>query len=219
MNFEEQLFENQNLIKSIASKFSSFHDFYDLVQVGTIGFLKAYQKFDPQNGTKLTTYAYKYILGEIRQYVYKDKGIKISREVIRLNNQIEKAKGVLTQQLHREPTTLELSLFLEIEEDTIIDVMTTAFHLASLDESIHDEEKEMNRYDNIDTVQNYDLDELIALKDEIASLKEPERSLMIKRYYEDQSQQETAEFLGISQVQVSRIEAKTLKLLKERVLS
>ncbi len=219
MSFEEQLLENQNLIKSIASKFSSFHDFDDLVQVGTIGFLKAYKKFDASNGVKLTTYAYKYILGEIKQYIYKDKGIKISREVIRLNSQIERAKATLTQQLQREPSTLELSLFLEMDEDTVIDVMTTAFHIASLDEVVIDDEKEMNRYDNIAIPQTYDLDELLTLKQEVESLKEPERSLIINRYYKDQSQQETAESLGMSQVQVSRIEAKTLKLLKERVLS
>jgi len=218
MSLEEQILENQNLIKKIASKFAIFHDFDDLVQAGTIGFMKAYQNYDESLGTKLTTYAYQYILGEIKQYVYKDKGIKISREVINLNRKIEHAKDSLTQHLKREPSTLELSLFLEMDEQTIIDVMTTAFQLTSLDEVISDDENSKTRYDSIITEEK-DLDNLIMLKDAVETLEEPARSLIINRYYEDKSQQETASILGMSQVQVSRVEAKTLKLLKTKMVA
>ena len=107
--------ENKKLICSIINKYTKYYEFDDLYQVSVIGIIKAYQNYNENYNVKFTTYAYKYILSEIINYVNNSKLIKVSREYNKLYKKILETRTILTQNLMKEPTNQELSLFLEID--------------------------------------------------------------------------------------------------------
>ncbi len=214
---EEQ--EYAKMIYSIARKYSFGNDFEDLCQVGQIGLLKALENYDPKYGSKFSSYAYTYIQGEVLKYVRENKVIKISKDLIALNKSITNAKEVLTQKMMRIPTNEELALFLEIPEDKIVEASVASEYVKSLDYELNDEGKELTLYDSISYEEKGYNDNILDLKEELSLLPEEERKLIIARYYEDKSQQETSEMLGISQVQVSRNESKILTKLKTKLAS
>lgn len=214
----EEIDKYSNLIYSITHYFEGYKSKEDLYQAGIIGLIEAYNKFDESYNVKFSTYAYKYILGEMKKLVREDKGIKISRNITKLNYQIEKAKIVLYQKLFREPTTSELSSFLEVEEEEIIEALKTINILGSIDEPINNDEKEITLHDMISD-NSMDLNTLIALKEELNNLTPFERNIINKRYMEDLSQSEVANILGLTQVKVSREEAKIKKKMKENLVA
>ena len=108
---EEIILENKNLIYSITRYFEKYANKEDLFQAGCIGMIMAYNHYDESMNVKFTTYAYPYILGEMKKLVREDKSIKISRNIQMLNLKIEKARVILTQKLMREPSINELSDF------------------------------------------------------------------------------------------------------------
>ena len=211
--------EYAKMIYSIAHKYSFGNDFEDLCQVGQIGLLKALENYDPEYGSKFSSYAYTYIQGEVLKYVRENKVIKISKDLIALNKSITNAKEVLTQKMMRVPTNEELALFLEMPEEKIIEASMASEYVKSLDYELNDEGKELTLYDSISYEEKGYNDNILDLKEELALLPEEERKLIIARYYEDKSQQETSEMLGISQVQVSRNESKILTKLKTKLAS
>lgn len=217
MELTNLILENQNMIYKITHYFENYGSKEDLFQVGCIGLIKAYKKYDESYGAKFTTYAYPYILGEIRKYVREDKGIKISRDISKLNLKIEKATILLTQKLMREPSVKEISEYLEIPEYYIVESIKSTNNIESIDKPINDDSsKEITLQDTI-SVENMNLDELIMLRDEINNLNENEKEILEKRYSNDFTQTETAKILGMSQVQVSRCETKILKKLKQKL--
>ena len=195
------IIENQNMIYKITHYFEKYASKEDLFQVGCIGLIKAYKKYDESFGAKFTTYAYPYILGEIRKYVREDKGIKISRDISKLNLKIEKATILLTQKLMREPSLKEISEYLQIPEYYIVESLKSINTIESIDKPINDESSKE-----------------ITLQDAINNLDEIEKELLEKRYNDDFTQTETAQLLGMSQVQVSRCEAKIYKKLREKLV-
>lgn len=217
MAIEEIVEQNQNLIYYIIKKYIKYFDKEDLFQAGMIGLLKAYKNYDEQAGVKFSTYAFSSIYGEVKKYVREDKNIKISREYIKLNQAISKAKEFLSQKLMRSPTTTELSLFLEMDEKQIADVEAANEFIRSLD---YEENKEsMDLYNRISCEEKaYDAD-IQDLKTELNHLSDDEKELIKQRYYNDLTQSETSDKLGISQVQVSRKEAKILTKLRQRLVS
>lgn len=217
MELTNLILENQNMIYKITHYFENYGSKEDLFQVGCIGLIKAYKKYDESYGAKFTTYAYPYILGEIRKYVREDKGIKISRDISKLNLKIEKATILLTQKLMREPSIKEISEYLEIPEYYIVESIKSTNNIESIDKPINDDSsKEITLQDTI-SVENMNLDELIMLRDEINNLNDNEKEILEKRYSNDFTQTETAKILGMSQVQVSRCETKILKKLKQKL--
>ena len=216
-SLEEVINENKNLVYSISHYFENYPNKDDLFQAGIIGLITAYNHYDIKYNTKFTTYAYSYILGEMKRFVREDKGIKISREITKLNLQIEKASIVLAQKLMRQPTTLELANFLEIDEYFVIEAMKSVNVLQSLDEPINNDGKSITLYDTIGDKKENHLDDLIALRNELASLPDIERNLIEQRYINDMTQSETAKILGMTQVQVSRREQKVLTKLKDKL--
>lgn len=214
------LLENQNLIYSLTHSFSGYSNKDDLFQVGVIGLIKACQKYDANMGVKFTTYAYPFILGEMRKYVREDKGIKISRDIMKLNLKIEKASILLSQKLMREPTITELSQYLEIPEFQLAEAMKSINAIQSLDEPINGKDgKEMSLHETISDINDMDLNSLIQLRDELSRLTPFEKNLIEARYMNDLTQQETAKILGISQVQVSRKEQNVLTKLRSKLMS
>lgn len=206
--------EYEWLIYSIINKYKNMYDIDDLHQVAVIGILNAISKYDDSMNTKFSTYAYKYVLGEVLKYVNDNRGFKLSREYLQLERKIIKAREVLTQKLMRKPSNYELSLFLELDEDLInkIDVVTTK--IDSLESIIYEDGKCLTLLDTIKddkVVSNIDS---ICLYDEIKKLSSSEKELIKSRFFMDKTQRETADILGINQVQVSRSEKKILKKMK-----
>ena len=204
---KELVVQNEGLIYSIAKKFKG--DIEDLFQVGCIGLIKAYQNYNESFNTKFTTYAYRYIFGEIYQYVLRNKNIKLTPDQIKLNTAINKAYDFLSQKNGKEPTDLELSLFLEIP---IAKINENRNILNTL--SLDDDSKDVDMYNYI-IFDNMDKDDLILLRDALNKLTKDEKELILKRYFYNMTQSEIAKEYGINQVKVSRKEGKVLIKLRE----
>lgn len=211
----EQIIENENLVHSIVNKYNGYYDRDDLYQVGMIGLINASKKFDSSVGVKFSTYAYKYILGEVTKYMRENTNIRISRDIIKLKQSINKTKDLLRQRLSREPTTLELSLFLEIDEEKIEEIESINTETKSLDYCFLEEKD--NLYNSI-KIENKEFNpNILDLKTELEKLQDEEKKIIYSRYYDELTQTETSKKLGMSQVQVSRKEAKILEKLRKNL--
>lgn len=212
----ELILENEKLIYKAVNRFPYYRDKEDLYQAGCKGMQDAYRTYDPNKGAKFTSHAYRYILGEMMNVVNKDRCVKVSREVTRLNNQIEKAKSMLAQKLMRQPTITELSDYLEVPEYYLIEAMNSNVTIQSIDSMVGDTNMMLHE---VISSKEIDVDTLLYLKTELESLNEPERTIMIQRYYEDMTQTEVANSLGLSQVDVSRREKKVLTKIRSGLTS
>lgn len=209
--------EHKNYIYGLTKYFENYSSKEDLFQAGAIGLINAYGKFDPSLGIKFTTYAFPHIMGEMKKCIRQDKVIKVGRKVSKLSLQIEKTYLLLSQKLMREPTVNEIANFLEVPEYLIEEAMLMRNKPQSIDEPIYTDGKPMSLHETIPT-RNADINTLIALKEELLSLGEPEKSIMESRYFNDLTQSETAKLLGLTQVQVSRKEQKVLSLLRNNLI-
>ena len=207
------------LVKTIVAKYFNYSsNTEDLYQVGVMALIKAYNNFNESYNVKFSTYAYPYVLGEISKYVKNDRNIHISHDVLKLNIAIDRAKDVLCQKLMREPTVLELSLFLGIDEEKIIQTKMNVLYVKSLDSAIgNDFENDFKLYDSIKIEEPLYKASVIDLKDAIEKLDKDEKKLIYSRYFDELTQQETSSRLGMSQVQVSRKETKILRKLKSKL--
>ena len=197
---ERLILENAGLVWSIAKRyFGKGVDPEDLYQLGCLGFLKAIDGFDLTFGTQFSTYAVPKIAGEIRRFLRDDGAIKVSRSIKERSASIKMARQRLTGELNREPTLSELAqeLGLTVEEIAAAETATAST------ESIQKENGE----------DGFTL-EHIALKEAVAHLPERERLVIGLRYYRGLTQDKAAKILGVSQVQVSRIEKKALQQLR-----
>ncbi len=212
------IINNEKLIYSIINDyFPWYKDSEDLFSVGALSLEKAIKNYDEDRGVKFSSFAYKYILGELRRYVREDKTIKISRDIQKTAGRIEEAKIFLNQHLMREATLSELSLYLEVDESTLMEAINISglCNCQSLDEPIKGDEKEISLYDTITKQTDIDLLDLLALEEEIGRLDKREQTIIQSRYYDDLTQSETAKSLGMSQVEVSRAEKKIYQKLKD----
>ena len=209
------IIENERLIYSIASFFKNYNSKEDLYQAGCLGLITAYKKFNPNMNCKFTTYAYPYILGEMRKLVREDKGLKISREITKLNLKIEKAYILLSQKLMKEPNIEEIANYLEIPEFYVSEAILSLNKIKSIDEPVNDEGRDFTLQDVIGKSEN--IDELIMLKDLLNGLNNEEKEIINNRYIKDYTQSETSKLVGMSQVQVSRKEQKVLQKLKQKM--
>lgn len=207
--------ENTGLIWSIARRFfGRGAEPDDLFQLGCLGFLKAVEGFDLEYGTQFSTYAVPKIAGEIRRFLRDDGAVKVSRSLKEQSLSIRSVRNRLTVALGREPTVQEIALQtgLSPEEIALAETATAAT------ESIHREcGDEGFTLENIltDTESEERMVEKIALRQAVEALPERERSVIQLRFFHGLTQQRVATVLGVSQVQVSRIEKKALTLLRE----
>lgn len=207
----DNILEYENLIYKMISQYKSF-DKEDLYQVAMMGLMKAKKNYKQEANTKFSTYAYYYILGEINNYITASNPVKVSRDLLRLNKSLEQAKEVMRQRLKREPTTEELSIFLEEPVEKIQEATLATRQVESLDYAY--DEDNIDLYNSIGTEEIGMNDDILDLKSAISTLSEEEQKLIVARYYNDMTQQETSKTLGMSQVQVSRKETKILEKLK-----
>ncbi len=177
-----------------------------------VGLLEAKKKYNGDYDTKFSTFAYYYILGEVTKYIRESKSIKLSKDMVRLNRSITHAKEVMEQRLGRSPNTHELSVFLEIPEEKIDEVLVATQETESLD---YENNLGESLYNFV--AKTNSIDTLLDLRDELSNLTDDERDLIRSRYFDDLTQTELSKRTGISQVQISRKENKILKKLKERL--
>ncbi len=215
MNITDIILENQGLIYKIISKYKNYFELDDLYQVAIIGLIKAYKNYHSDYNTKFTSYAYPYILGEVIKYINEFKSVKVNRNTTILYSKILKAKEVLSQRLMKEPSTYELSLFLEIDEKIINDTLISNMAIDSLDRIIEEDGKNFALYDKLGYI-DADIENYSLLR-ELEKLNDEEKKIIIGRYYHDMSQKEVGDSLGMYQVEVSRKEKKILQKLKDNI--
>ena len=218
---EQLVTENMGLVWSIVRRFANRgYEMEDLFQIGSIGLLKAIDKFDTGFEVKFSTYAVPMITGEIKRFLRDDGMIKVSRTLKETSYKARVAKDALSTELGREPTIEEVSARTEIPAETIIMAMEAGSEIESIYKTIY--QGDGNAIFLIDKLeQAKDENELmvdrIALKDILNSLEEKDRNIIFLRYFMNRTQTDIAKELGISQVQVSRIEKKILKSLREKL--
>lgn len=212
--YEEVINSCSRLVYMIIRKYFNGYDVEDLYQVGVIGIIKAYDNYRTNKMTKFSTYAYKYIYGEIYAYINNSRTLKVSRENVSLYKKINEAKNILSQKLMKEPTVLELSSFLEIDPSVITSVYSSFETVESLERVIYNDGKDISLSDTVKDEKDYYNIDYFLLNDEIDKLSEEEKKIIYLRYFEDKTQSEVAKELGINQVQVSRNEKKTLKKIR-----
>lgn len=210
----DNLLEYEGLVYSIIGKYSGYFDKDDLYQVGMMGLIQAFNHFDSSFKVKFSSYAYYYILGEVTKYIRENRTVKVSKDVVKLSQTIERTREAMRHRLGREPTDTEVSLFMEIEEEKIGEVRNAMQEVKSLDFAYDDED---SLYNSVMIFDRGMSPSVLDLKDEIGRLPDDERKILQARYYQDLTQSEASKQLGISQVQVSRKEGKILEKLRQRL--
>ena len=214
-NLGDVIIENEGLIYKIIDKYRNYFELEDLYQVGVIGLIKASKTYNREYGTKFTSYAYPFILGEVIKYINEYRNIKVSKCSTKLYIKILKAIETLSQKMMKIPNTYELSLFLEVDETIIIEALSSHATIESLDRIISQDDRNLELYNKFgyydETIENYPL---IA---ELEKLSPMDRAIIQARYYDNMSQSETGKTLGLYQVEVSRREKKILARLKNNI--
>jgi RNA polymerase sporulation-specific sigma factor len=211
--------KNMRLVWSVVQRFlNRGYEPDDLFQIGSIGLLKSVDKFDLSYDVKFSTYAVPMIIGEIQRFIRDDGTVKVSRSLKETGNKIRKAKDELSKTLGRVPTVNEIAEFLEISPEDVIMAQEASRSPASIHETVYENDGDpITLLDQIDNGEEGRWFDKIALKEAINELDERERLIVYLRYYKDQTQSEVAVRLGISQVQVSRLEKKILQQMKGRM--
>ncbi|MFZ2463798.1 MAG: RNA polymerase sporulation sigma factor SigF [Caldibacillus thermoamylovorans] len=210
---------NMRLVWSVVQRFlNRGYDPDDLFQIGCIGLLKSVDKFDLSYDVKFSTYAVPMIIGEIQRFIRDDGTIKVSRSLKEVGNKIRRAKDDLAKELGRAPTIYEVSDYLEIPVDEILLAQEAVMAPTSIHEIVYENDGDpITLLDQISDQEEGKWFDKIALKEAIEGLDDREKLIVFLRYYNDQTQAEVAGRLGISQVQVSRLEKKILKQIKNRM--
>ena len=212
--YEEGVSVCSDLIYGVIKKYFKGYDVEDLYQVGVIGVMKAFDNYKKDKNTKFTTYAYKYIYGEIYAYINSSKLLKTARDTASLYKKINEAKNILSQRLMKEPTIYELSSFLEIEPKIIEMAISSVGRIDSIDRVIYSDGKDVELIDMVKDQKDYYNIDYMLLNEEINKLPDEEKQIIYLRYFEDRTQSEVANILGKTQVGVSRTEQKTLKKIR-----
>ncbi|MCL2047664.1 MAG: RNA polymerase sporulation sigma factor SigF [Defluviitaleaceae bacterium] len=215
---EQLIKENNGLIWSVVKKFAKRgYELDDLYQIGAIGLLKCIRKFDSSFDVKFSTYAIPMIIGEIKRFLRDDGLIKVSRPMKELAKKARYTTEMLTSKLGRQPTISELAKEIGVEVEELVVAMESGHDVESLYTTIYQGDgspiflidKVAQCEDSGDHAVN-----ILALKQLIERLKPKERKVIILRYFQDKTQTEVAKVIGVSQVQVSRIEKKVLHTLR-----
>ena len=210
---EQLLSENEKLVWAVVHRYTGRGvEPEDLFQLGCIGFLKSLRGFDPGYGTRFSTYAVPKISGEIRRFLRDDGAVKVSRALRERAARVHAQREQLRWELGREPRLSELSERLGLEAEEIAAADSAGAEVASLQE----ESAEGLTLESTlgDEGMEEGLLERLALREAIDSLPERERKVILLRYYRSLTQQKVAHIVGVSQVQVSRIEKKALARMK-----
>ncbi len=220
---KDKLIENNlGLVRSVVNKFLNIgYERDDLFQLGSIGLMKSIYKFDESFNVKFSTYAVPMILGEIKRYLRDDGMIKVSRSLKQTGAKVKMERESLSKKLGRDPTIEEISQSLGISKEDIVMALESNSCVEYLYGVIHEEEgNPICLIDKISETKGMDDNKIvdnILLKETLNKLEKRERQIIMLRYFEDRTQNEIGKILGISQVQVSRIEKKVLSKIKSLI--
>lgn len=207
--------ENTPLVKSVVRRYSGKNvEYDDLMQLGSMGLLKAIKNFDENFNVRFSTYAVPMIAGEIKRFIRDDGAVKVSRALKLLAYNIGKFKDDFSKTNNREPTIDEISKEFNVDKEEVVFALDSTRYPLSLNDTQGDYES-APLIDKIGENTSNDLDDKIILKGVIKDLPEREKKIIILRYYRDKTQSEVAGIMGVSQVQISRIENKILSKIKE----
>lgn len=216
--FECIVNENIGLVWSVVKKFQGRNiETDDLFQLGSMGLVKAVKKFNFEYDVKFSTYAVPMIMGEIKRFLRDDGIIKVSRGLKETAYRALKAKEVLRLKYDREPTIEEIAEHINIDRETLVMAIDSVRGVDSIDRKIENEKgKEMNVIDTIAAEEDKSgaIVDNILLNTAIEHLDEREKMIVNMRYMEELTQSDVAKKIGVSQVQVSRLEKKILKKLR-----
>lgn len=210
--------ENNGLIWSIVKRFKDRgYELEDLYQIGSIGFIKSIQRFDTSFDVKLSTYAVPYILGEIKRFIRDDGSIKVSRSIKELAMKIREVQNRYLKEKGEEITVVQIAKELKVSKEEVAVALDSLRPTVSIyEDSYSNEEGGISFLDTLSTGidEAEQLSNKLAIKQMIGNLEEREKEIILLRYYKNKTQMEVAKILGISQVQVSRIEKKILNAMK-----
>lgn len=214
--------ENMGLVWSIVRRFMGRgYEPDDLFQIGTIGLMKAIDKFDLAFDVKFSTYAVPMITGEIKRFLRDDGMIKVSRSIKEMGMRAKQAKEELSKKLGREPTLEEIASRLGVSCEEVAASLEAGAEVESLYRcASKNEDGNLLLIDRLveENSAQEDLLNRLALKDLLEGLDKKDREIILRRYYGNETQSQIAKRLGISQVQVSRLEKKILRQMKEKLV-
>lgn len=218
---EQLIKENMGLVYSIVKRFSGRgYEMEDLSQIGAIGLMKAIDNFDLGFDVKFSTYAVPMIAGEIKRFLRDDGMIKVSRSLKDTARKARVQAETLTKTLGREPTIAEIAESLNMTSEDIAVALEAVTDVESLNRTIYQGDgSPIYLMDKIEEERDRtgEVVNRLALKKVMESLEQSDRELIYMRYFLEKTQSEIAGKLGISQVQVSRLEKKVLKVMRERL--
>lgn len=218
---EKLITRNIGLVKNIARRFlGRGSEYEDLVQIGTIGMLKAAKSFDKKYGTVFSTYAVPLIIGEIRRFLRDDGMIKVSRDIRRKGTLIMREKENFTNTRQREPKLSELAELCGMSTEEIVYSLDAVCPVYSLQESVGGSEDEPATLESFTASDENEIEkstDRLALTQAVGQLDELSRKIIVLRFYRELSQQQTAKILGLTQVKVSREEKKIFEKLRKQL--
>lgn len=214
--------KNIGLVWSIVKKFNNRgYDIDDIFQIGSIGLIKAINKFDSSFDVKFSTYAVPMIMGEIKRFLRDDGIIKVSRNLKEIASRARITREVLSKELGRDPTVNEIAGRLSISPEELVMAMEAGCTPESLYTTVSEGDNSsillIDRINNEDGTSEVDIIDKLALRQILDTLKPREKQIILLRYFKEKTQVEIAKKLGISQVQVSRIEKKILQDIKSKI--
>lgn len=215
--------DNSRLVWSIVRRFNGRgYGIEDLYQIGSIGLIKAIQRFDTSFEVRLSTYAVPYILGEIKRFIRDDGPIKISRSIKELNIKIIELQKEYLNKYGKEITLEQLAKELKTSKEDIAMALDSARPVNSIEDSQYRDNKTDKTISLIDQLssgkdEENEITNRITIKKLISELKDNEKEVILLRYYKGKTQMQVAKILGITQVQVSRIERKVLDNMKRKL--
>lgn len=216
----EMMEKNAGLVRGIANRFRGRGvEYEDLIQIGSIGMLKAIRSFDTDRGTQFSTYAVPLIIGEIRRYLRDDGLVKVGRRQKKLGASLLSEREKFLTEHGREPQLHELAEIFQISDGEAAMALEALSPVRSLNESLGEEDSDFSLENLIpaeDMIERRT--DQIALYEVVSSLPETWRKILFLRYFRECSQQATAEALGLTQVKISREEKKIFAFLKEALL-
>ena len=214
--------ENAGLIWSVVRKFSGRgYELDDLYQIGAMGLLKCIQKFDLSFGVKFSTYAIPMIMGEIKRFLRDDGLIKISRPLKELAIKAKYTQEDLAKRNGSPPTINEIAATLDVSREDLVMALEAGKDVESLYQTIYQGDgSPIYLIDKLDMAEGGgpEIVDIIALKEILSKLSPKERRIIMLRYFEEKTQMEIAKEIGVSQVQVSRIEKRIIENLRESLL-
>lgn len=214
---ERLIAENTPLLKSIVKRYMGKHiEYDDLFQIAGIGLLKAIKNFKQDFNVRFSTYAVPMILGEIKRQMRDDGYIKVSRSMKSLSSKITRYMDEVIKQGNDDPTVEQIARHFDISPSDVVFALDATRLPVSLYETTSDKDgKQTELVDRLPTDEDRKMVQSLILKDMLSRLSERERKIIIYRFFRDMTQGEIAEKMGVSQVQISRLETKILDKLKQ----